>query len=62
MIRSSKRRANRIALELEDWRRRRFDHPQRVTELRFGSSFTEEAFAEHLDTNGQNSSNCTPSQ
>jgi hypothetical protein len=45
--------ANRIALELEDYDVADLTNLQRVTELRFGSSFTEEAFAEHLDTNGR---------
>jgi len=45
--------ANRIALELEDYDVADLTNLQRVTELQFGSSFTEEAFAEHLDTNGR---------
>lgn len=45
--------ANRIALELEDYDVADLTNLQRVTELRFGSSFTEEAFAEHLNTNGR---------
>lgn len=45
--------ANRIALELEDHDVVALERLQRVTELRFGSNFTEEAFAEHLDATGR---------
>ncbi|MDE0780690.1 MAG: hypothetical protein OSB67_08045 [Alphaproteobacteria bacterium] len=41
--------ANRIALELEDYEVADVESLQRVTELRFGSGFSEEAFSEHLD-------------
>lgn len=46
-----KEAANRIALELEDYEVADLDTLQKVTELRFGSSFSEEAFSQHLDTN-----------
>ena len=48
-----KEAANRIALELEDYDAAQLATFQKVTELRFGSSFTQEAFAEHLDANGR---------
>jgi hypothetical protein len=45
--------ANRIALELEDYEVADIESLQRVTELRFGSNFAEEAFVEHLDLTGR---------
>jgi len=45
--------ANRIALELEDYEVADLETIQHVTALRFGSNFTEEAFAEHLDATGR---------
>ncbi|HCP00343.1 MAG: hypothetical protein CL573_08585 [Alphaproteobacteria bacterium] len=40
--------ANRVALELDDYSIAELNNLSRLTELRFGSNFTEEAFAEHL--------------
>lgn len=45
--------ANRIALELDDYDVAKLAQLQRVTELRFGASFAEDAFAEHLDATGR---------
>ena len=45
--------ANRIALELEEYKIADLETLQHVTELRFGSNFTEEAFEEHLDATGR---------
>ena len=45
--------ANRIALELEDYEVADVESLQYVTELRFGSSFLEEAFTKHLDVTGR---------
>jgi len=45
--------ANRIALELDDYDVAKLEQLQHVTELRFGSNFTEEAFSEHLDNTGR---------
>ena len=40
--------ANRIAQELEDYSSAELTKLQRTTELRFGASFTQEAFSDHL--------------
>lgn len=41
--------ANRVALELDDYSVAELDNLGRLTELRFGSNFAEEAFADHLE-------------
>lgn len=45
--------ANRISLELNDYDVAELEQLQRVTELRFGASFSQEAFSEHLDITGR---------
>ena len=45
--------ANRIALELDDYAVADLSRIQKITELRFGASFAEDAFTEHLDSNGR---------
>ncbi|MBO6783637.1 MAG: hypothetical protein JJ899_10270 [Alphaproteobacteria bacterium] len=45
--------ANRIVLELDDYASTDLARLQKITELRFGASFTEDAFSEHLDSNGR---------
>lgn len=42
--------ANRVAHELDDYSIAELDNLGRLTELRFGSNFAEDAFAEHLET------------
>lgn len=55
--------ANRIAQELEDYDSAELDRLKRTTELRFGSSFTQEAFSEHLVTeNGRAELTSFPSE
>lgn len=40
--------ANRVALELEDYKSEELDKLNQVADLRFGANFSENAFAEHL--------------
>ncbi len=44
--------ANRIALELEDIEASRLIELQRITSIRFGANFAEQAFNQHLTVNG----------
>ncbi|TQV78005.1 hypothetical protein FKG95_20710 [Denitrobaculum tricleocarpae] len=55
--------ANRIAQELEDYESAELDRLKQTTELRFGSSFTQEAFSDHLVTkNGRAELTSFPSE